>query len=45
MKAGWQTKSLADVLQKTETAVNPQQAPEREFDYVDVSSVSNSIPN
>lgn len=41
MKAGWETKFLADVLQKTET-VNPQQAPESEFDYVDVSSVSNS---
>ncbi|MFZ1830887.1 MAG: restriction endonuclease subunit S [Candidatus Competibacteraceae bacterium] len=41
MKAGWQSKLLADVLQKTET-VNPQQSPEEEFDYIDVSSVSNS---
>lgn len=40
MKAGWQRKKLADVLQKTET-VNPQQSPESEFDYIDVSSVSN----
>ena len=31
---------LVEVLQKTET-VNPQQAPEEEFDYIDVSSVSN----
>ncbi|MBI3661687.1 MAG: restriction endonuclease subunit S [Acidobacteria bacterium] len=37
---GWQTKSFAEVLQKTET-VNPLQSPEREFDYIDVSSVSN----
>ena len=41
MKAGWQCKHLADVLQKTET-VNPLQSPEMEFDYIDVSSVSNS---
>ncbi|MEI8324638.1 MAG: restriction endonuclease subunit S [Betaproteobacteria bacterium] len=41
MKAGWQTKSLGDVLEKTET-VNPLQSPETEFDYIDVSSVSNT---
>ncbi|HMV06023.1 MAG TPA: restriction endonuclease subunit S [Accumulibacter sp.] len=40
MKAGWQRKKLAEVLQKTET-VNPQLSPESEFDYIDVSSVSN----
>jgi type I restriction enzyme S subunit len=41
MKAGWGTKKLGDVLQNTET-VNPQQSPQAEFDYIDVSSVSNS---
>jgi type I restriction enzyme S subunit len=41
MKAGWQTKTLGDVLEKTET-VNPLQSPETEFDYIDVSSVSNT---
>ena len=41
MRAGWQTKLLAEVLQETET-VNPQQSPQEEFDYVDVSSVSNA---
>ena len=41
MKAGWQTKTLGEVLQKTET-VNPVQSPETEFDYIDVSSVSNT---
>ena len=40
MKVGWQTKTLGEALRKTET-VNPQQSPEDEFDYVDVSSVSN----
>jgi|WetSurMetagenome_2_1015567.scaffolds.fasta_scaffold35118_2 type I restriction enzyme, S subunit len=40
MKAGWQAKTLGEVLQKTET-VNPQQSPQEEFDYIDVSSVSN----
>lgn len=40
MKAGWVTKALGDVLQKTETD-DPARAPLREFDYVDVSSVSN----
>ena len=41
MKAGWQTKSLGEVLEKTET-VNPLQSPNIEFDYIDVSSVSNT---
>jgi len=41
MKAGWQTKKLGEVLQKTET-VNPLLTPETEFDYIDVSSVSNT---
>ena len=41
MKAGWQTKTLGDVLEKTET-VNPLQSPDAEFDYIDVSSVSNA---
>lgn len=40
MKKGWQTKALGEVLQKTE-AVNPLQKPNAEFDYIDVSSVSN----
>ncbi|TVO60553.1 restriction endonuclease subunit S [Denitromonas ohlonensis] len=41
MKARWQTKPFGEVLQKTET-VNPQQSPQREFEYIDVSSVSNA---
>ena len=41
MNKGWQTKTLGEVLQKTET-VNPLQSPQAEFDYIDVSSVSNS---
>jgi type I restriction enzyme S subunit len=40
MKAGWQIKTLGEVLERTET-VNPLQSPESEFDYIDVSSVSN----
>ncbi len=40
MKAGWKTKSLGEILLKTET-VNPAAAPENEFEYIDVSSVSN----
>lgn len=40
MKEGWQVKSLGEVLQKTET-INPLQYPEVEFDYIDVSSISN----
>ena len=41
MKKGWQTKLLGEVLEKTET-VNPHQSPNSEFDYIDVSSVSNT---
>ncbi|TKB60843.1 MAG: restriction endonuclease subunit S [Nitrospira sp.] len=41
MKKGWATKTLGEVLQKTET-VNPLQSPQVEFDYIDVSSVSNT---
>jgi type I restriction enzyme S subunit len=41
MKSGWQTKTLGEVLQKTET-INPRQSPEAEFHYIDVSSVSNT---
>jgi type I restriction enzyme S subunit len=41
MKKGWQIKKLGDVLQKTET-VNPLLRPDSEFDYIDVSSVSNA---
>lgn len=40
MKNGWKTTTLGEVLQKTET-VNPLQSPDAEFDYIDVSSVSN----
>jgi type I restriction enzyme S subunit len=41
MKKGWQTKTLGEVLEKTET-INPLQSPNTEFDYIDVSSVSNT---
>jgi type I restriction enzyme, S subunit len=41
MKEGWEKKRLGDILQKTET-VNPLLSPEDEFEYIDVSSVSNS---
>jgi type I restriction enzyme S subunit len=37
---GWQTKTLSDVLVKTETT-DPTRSPTTEFDYIDVSSVSN----
>ncbi len=40
-KLGWQTKTLGEVLEKTET-VNPLLSPNAEFDYIDVSSVSNT---
>ncbi|PIT80785.1 restriction endonuclease subunit S [Limnohabitans sp. JirII-31] len=40
MKAGWVAKSLGEVLLKTET-FNPAITPDKEFDYIDVSSVSN----
>jgi type I restriction enzyme S subunit len=41
MNGGWSSKTLGEVLQKTET-VNPADSPEAEFEYIDVSSVSNS---
>ncbi len=40
MKKGWETKTLGEVLEKTET-VDPTCSPELEFDYIDVSSISN----
>lgn len=40
MRNEWQTKPLGEILQKTET-INPTQNPSREFEYIDVSSVSN----
>ena len=40
MKKSWDTKTLGEILQKTET-INPMQSPQKEFDYIDVSSVSN----
>ena len=41
MTSGWEIKTLGEVLQKTETT-NPLLSPEVEFEYIDVSSVSNS---
>lgn len=41
MKDGWQTKTLGEMLQTTES-VNPILAPNRDFEYIDVSSVSNT---
>jgi type I restriction enzyme S subunit len=40
MNDPWQVRTLGEVLEKTET-VNPPASPEMEFDYIDVSSVSN----
>lgn len=40
MKARWKAESLGDVLSKTETT-DPTRSPQVEFDYIDVSSVSN----
>ena len=37
---GWEEKKLGEVLQKTET-INPTQNPDKEFTYIDVSSVDN----
>ena len=37
---GWEERSLGEVIQKTET-INPLSSPEKEFIYIDVSSVSN----
>lgn len=39
-RAGWQVRTLGELLERTET-VNPLQSPEAEFEYIDVSSVSN----
>ena len=39
-KQEWETKKLEDILQKTET-VNPTLCPDKEFLYIDVSSVDN----
>lgn len=41
MMSGWEIKTLGEVLQKTETT-NPLLSPEVDFEYIDVSSVSNS---
>ena len=40
MKIGWTTQTLGDVLVRTET-IDPTRSPQAEFDYIDVSSVSN----
>lgn len=40
MKAGWQKKPFKEILEITET-INPLSFPEKEFEYIDVSSVSN----
>ena len=37
---GWEIKKLGEVLQKTET-IDPTKEPEKEFTYIDVSSVNN----
>ena len=39
MREGWQTKTLGEVLCRTES-VNPAASPDVDFDYIDVSSVS-----
>lgn len=40
MNKNWEVKKLGDVLQETET-INPSQNPNKEFIYIDVSSVNN----
>ncbi|QMW01036.1 restriction endonuclease subunit S [Spirosoma foliorum] len=40
MKTDWEVKTLGNVIQKTEN-INPAQSPDKEFDYIDVSSVDN----
>jgi type I restriction enzyme S subunit len=40
MRTGWKTQTLGDILEKSET-INPLQTPADEFDYIDVSSISN----
>jgi type I restriction enzyme S subunit len=37
---GWEVKKLGDILQKTET-IDPTKNPDKEFIYIDVSSVNN----
>ena len=39
LPAGWQTKRLGDVLQKTGT-IDPRKNPDDQFEYIDVSSIS-----
>jgi len=39
-KEGWEKKTLGEVLQKTES-IDPTRTPEKEFIYIDVSSVDN----
>jgi type I restriction enzyme S subunit len=39
VKAGWEVKPLGEVIHPLET-VDPRRSPEREFTYIDVSSVS-----
>ena len=39
-KKGWKITTLGEILEKTPT-INPLQLPDIEFDYIDVSSVSN----
>jgi type I restriction enzyme S subunit len=41
VKAGWEAKTLGEVILKTET-VNPLASPNQDFEYIDVSSVSNA---
>jgi type I restriction enzyme S subunit len=40
MKNGWETCNIGDVLERTET-VDPTRNPDKEFLYIDVSSVNN----
>jgi type I restriction enzyme S subunit len=40
MREGWEIKSLGEILQKTET-IDPTKSPDKDFRYVDVSSVNN----
>ncbi len=40
MKRAWPTKTLGEILEKTET-VDPTRSPDTEFTYIDVSSISN----
>ena len=41
MKQGWETRKIGDILKETET-INPNLTPNKQFKYVDVSSVSNT---